>query len=297
MAPRGQRPVRFLDNRGRPVLVGLNLPRATWRDLYQRMLSASWPVFFAWATVYYALVHVVFASLYVLEPGSISNAPSGGFLDAYFFSVQTMMTIGYGGMAPATLWANVLVTIEAFFGMITTAILTGLVFARFARPTANVLFSNVLCVGPHDGHPSLLMRCANARGNRIVEASLSVTLATTTKTKEGETFRRIRDVTLVRPKNSMFFVSWTAMHRIDETSPLFGETAESLAQKNAELLFVLTGIDEDLGATVHARRAYGADEIRFGARFVDILSQVPGTDGMRVIDYARFHETQPVEAG
>lgn len=297
MAPRGPRPIRFLDNSGRPVLVGLNLPRATWRDLYQRMLSASWPVFFAWTTAYYALIHVVFAALYVAQPGSITNAPNGDFVDAYFFSVQTMMTIGYGAMAPATLWANVLVTIEAFFGMITTALMTGLVFARFARPTANVLFSDVLCVSTHDGHPTLLMRCANARGNRIVEASLSVTLATSIKTKEGETFRRVKDVALVRPKNSMFFVSWTAMHRIDETSPLFGETAESLAEKGAELLFVLTGIDEDLGATVHARRAYGAHQMRFGERFVDIITQTPGPDGLRVIDYGRFHETQPAGDG
>lgn len=297
MAPRRPRPVRFLDNRGRPALLGLNLPRATWRDLYQRMLSASWPVFFGWATAYYLLVHVVFAALYSLEEGSIANAPHGDFFDAYFFSVQTMMTIGYGAMGPATVWANVLVTVEAYWGMLTTAILTGLVFARFARPTANVLFSDVVCVSKHDGHPTLLMRCANARGNRIVEASLSVTLATTVKTKEGETFRRIRDVALVRPKNSMFFVSWTAMHRIDEHSPLHGETAESLAEKNAELLFVLTGIDEDLGATVHARRAYGAEEMRFGQRFVDVLSTVAGSEGLRVIDYARFHETQPAEEG
>lgn len=293
MASGGLRSRRFFDNRGRPVLAGINMPRPTWRDVYQRALSASWRAFFGVATAYYALIHVLFAALYWLQPGSITNAPNGDFLDAYFFSVQTMMTIGYGAMAPATVWANALVTIEAFFGMFTTAILTGLVFARFARPTANVLFSEVVCVTTHEGHPTLMIRCANARGNRIVDATMAVTLAVTTRTKEGQTFRKIQEVPLVRAKNSMFFVSWTAMHRIDESSPLFGATAESLARDTAELLFVLTGIDEDLGATVHARVAYGAEQFRFGERFVDIISLTPDADGLRVIDYGRFHDTQP----
>jgi inward rectifier potassium channel len=288
------RPLRFLDNRGRPVLVALNMPRPTWRDLYQRALSASWTAFFGWASLYYFTIHLLFAALYELDDNAITNAPNGDYLDAYFFSVQTMMTIGYGSMAPATTWANVLVTIEAFFGMFTTAILTGLVFARFARPTANVLFSNVVCIATHEGKPTLMMRCANARGNRIVEACMSVTLALTVRTKEGHTFRKIKEVPLVRSKNSMFFVSWTAMHVIDEESPLRGETHASLDTQAAELLVVLTGIDEDLGATVHARQAYGAEDIRFDHRFVDVISLTPGSHGLREIDYGKFHDTVPL---
>jgi len=237
-------------------------------------------------------IHAIFAGLYQLQPGAISGG-DGSFEAAYFFSVQTMMTIGYGTMSPATLYGHVLVAAEAFFGMLTTAVLTGLVFAKFARPTANVLFSDKLCVQRQDGVPTLVLRMANARGNRMVEASLGASVARTTVTAEGETFRRIIDLPLVRAHQPMFFVGWTAMHRIDEASPLFGVTREQLAAEDAEILAVLTGLDEDIGATLHARKAWGHDEIRWGKRFVDVVYGSRTEGVVRIFDYARFHETTP----
>lgn len=270
----------------------MGLPSAPLRDLYHRILTMRWRTFFLIATVYYFTIHAVFAVLYMLDPGAIT-ASDGTFWNAYFFSVQTMMTIGYGVMSPASFYGHVLVSIEAYFGTLTTAVLTGLVFAKFARPTANVLFTDKMCVYRYDDVPTLVFRMANARGNRMVEATLGVSLARTVVTKEGETFRRVIDLKLVRDHQPMFFVGWTAMHKIDEHSPLFGLTKEELEQQNAEILAVLTGLDEDIGATLHARKAWGFEEIAWGERFVDIVAATTEEAGVRVFDYGRFHHRQP----
>lgn len=285
---RGQ---RFLDNKGRPALEAVGLPRAPMRDLYHRLVIARWSSFLAGCLVVYTLLHVLFGALYTLAPGCVSNVE--GFWDAYFFSVQTMMTIGYGTMSPVTTYAHVLVSIEAYLGMFLTAVLTGLVFAKFATPTANVMFADVICIARHEGKPTLSMRVANARGNRLVSASLDIAIAKTIRTQEGETFRKVVDLQLVRRTNPLFWVGWTAMHVIDETSPFYGETVESLTQKGMEMIVILTGIDEHTSQTVHARRSYGADEIRWGARYVDLIAAAQTTGGLRRVDYRRFHETQP----
>jgi inward rectifier potassium channel len=285
-------PLRFTDNRGRVSIEAIGLPSAPLRDLYHGILTMRWRNFFAFATLYYVSIHAVFAALYQVQPGAIAGG-DGSFEAAYFFSVQTMMTIGYGTMSPGTLYGHVLVAAEAFFGMLTTAVLTGLVFAKFARPTANVIFSDKVCVHRQDGVPTLVLRMANARGNRMVEASLGVSLARTVVTSEGETFRRIIDLPLVRANQPMFFLGWTAMHRLDEKSPLFGLTPERLAAEDAEILAVLTGLDEDTGASLHARKAWGYDEIRWGERFVDVLYGSREERGVRVFDYAKFHDTIP----
>lgn len=291
--PREVRGQRFLDNKGRPTLEAVGLPRAPMRDLYHRMVITRWRWFLLGWLLLYTVLHVVFAGLYVLAPGSVSTV--NGFWDAYFFSVQTMMTIGYGTMSPLTTYAHVLVTIEAYLGMFLTAVLTGLIFAKFATPTANVMFANWCVVAKHEGKPTLSMRLANARGNRLISASLDVAVAKTIKTLEGETFRRVEDLKLVRRSNPLFWVGWTAMHVIDETSPFYGETTESLTQKGMEMIVILSGVDEHTSQSVHARRSYGADEIKWGARYVDIIAAAQNTDGLRRVDYTRFHDTQPAE--
>ena len=290
-APKELRGQRFLDNKGRPTLEAVGLPRAPMRDLYHRMVIARWRTFILGWLLLYTTLHLVFAGLYTLSPGSVSSVD--GFWDGYFFSVQTMMTIGYGTMSPLTTYAHVLVTIEAYLGMFLTAVLTGLIFAKFATPTANVMFANSVCVSKHEGKPTLSMRMANARGNRLVSASLDVAVAKTIKTLEGETFRRVVDLKLVRNTNPLFWVGWTAMHVIDESSPFHGETTESLTEKGMEMIVILSGVDEHTSQSVHARRSYGADEIMWGARYVDIIAAAQNAGGLRRVDYRRFHDTHP----
>lgn len=283
-------PRRFLDNRGSPTFSTIGLPPSFWRDVYHRILEMRWRTFFGAAVLVYSGMHVIFATLFSLEEGSIGHS-DGTFLEAYFFSVQTMMTIGYGGMTPATTWANVVVTIEAFVGLLFTAMLTGLVLAKFTRPTAAVMWSKIATISVHEGKPTLMIRMANARGNRIVEANVTMVAAMTIQTQEGETFRRLRDLTLVRRSSPLFSVSFTAMHVIDESSPLFGETPESLRRKALEIMCILSGVDETSVQSVHARASYVTDDLRFGERFEDIIVVQP--DQSRVIDYRKFHETRP----
>jgi inward rectifier potassium channel len=264
-------------------------------ELYLFLLETSWPGLVMALGLLYVASNAVFALGYVLGGDSIENARPGSFADAFFFSVQTMATIGFGKMVPRTPLANVLVTIESMTGLLGLAIATGLIFAKFSRPTARVLFSRVAVISPWDGVPSLMFRMANERNNRIIEAQVHAVLMRTETTAENVLVRRVHELGLVRRQNPSFALSWTAIHPIDERSPFWKVTPASLAAADAEIIVSLTGLDETYAQTVHARHAYAADQIVLGARFVDILSRLP--DGRMRIDYRYFHDVVPVEAG
>jgi len=281
---------RFISKDGRSNLLKVGLRRAFFGDLYASWLTSSWQNVFALVVALYLLINTAFALLY-LTLGGVENARPGSFSDAFFFSVQTIATIGYGKMSPVTLPAHLLVTTESFCGLVGVALITGLMFAKFARPTARVIWSEVCVVAPQDGVPSLMLRVANARGNQVVEAQLRIGMMRSERTAEGETVRRMHDLRLVRANSAVFALSWLAVHPIDEKSMLFGQTAESLKESGVELYVSLTGLDETFNQTIHARRAYTADEILWGRRFVDIVG--PLSDGRLAIDYNKFHGTRP----
>lgn len=278
---------------GRPV-VARGLPARPLADVFHFLITSPWRRLFALIVAAYLAANALFAAGYLALGDDIENATPGSFSDAFFFSVQTMATIGYGKMSPKTLGAHLLVSVETVVGMLGLATMTGLVFTKFARPTARVLFSAVAVVRPYEGVPSLMIRMANARASQIVEATLSMVLVRGEVTSEGEQVRRIRDLKLVRGRSAMFALTWTAIHPIDEDSPLYGQDAAAYRASDADLIVSLTGLDESLAQTVHARHAYRADEVRFGHRFVDVLAVRP--DGVREIDYGRFDETEPMPA-
>lgn len=263
-------------------------------DAYHFLLTSSWTALYALMLCAYVGVNLLFATLYWLD-GGVENARPGSFLDAYFFSVQTMATIGYGKMTPVTTFSNFLVSFEALFGLVAFALATGLMFAKFSQPRARVLFSEHAVVTVRDGVSSLMVRLANERSTGLVEATLRLALVRDEKTIEGEALRRIHTLGLTRASTAVFAFSWTAVHPIDATSPLLGETAESLAAQNADLVASLVGVEEATGQTVHARHSWSAHKVRFDHRFVDILSWLP--DGRRSIDYRRFHDVEPVPQG
>lgn len=262
-------------------------------DFYHRLLTVSpWTLFLVLVATYTAF-NLLFATLFVLQPGGIANAAPGSFMDAFFFSVQTMATIGYGDMHPATIYTNFLVTIEVLLGMTGLALATGLVFARFSRPTARVMFSKVAVLVDHDGMPSLMLRAANQRSNQILEAQVSVMLLRDEVTGEGREMRRFHDMAVMRPRTPMFSLTWTIIHPIDLSSPLHGESAESLKRAHAQIIVSISGIDEIFSQTIYARHTYEASEIRWNHRFADILTRAE--DGHRQIDYRRFHDTVEAE--
>lgn len=267
---------------------------SAWDDVYHLVLTRSWWSFLGVAFALYLVINVAFATVYALAPGSIASARAGNFEDAFYFSVQTMATIGYGGMTPATRFAHVVVTVEALVGIMYTALLTGLTFSKFARPRAKVLFSKVAVIQPRNGVPHLCFRMANWRHNLVLEAQLRVILLVLERTTEGDVMRLPMELKLVRDRTALFAMTWTAMHRIDETSPFSADGAlERLSGEGAELYLSLTGFDETVMQTVHARYRYKIADIVPGARFADVV-QI-NADGSREIDYELFHDVVPIE--
>jgi inward rectifier potassium channel len=253
------------------------------------MLAPWYQVLLAVALVYVGL-NALFACVYFADAGGVAGTRPGSFADAFFFSVQTFSTIGYGVMAPKTLFASITVTAEAFVGLLTVAMATGLMFSKFSRPTARVLFSDYIVVATRAGQPTLMVRMANERNNDILEAAFRVTVLLPEISPEGERMRRLYDLKLVRSDTPLFGISFTALHPIDSTSPLAGHTAESLEREQARFIVTLTGLDGTTGQTIHARHLYEARHVVHNARFVDVLSTAP--DGRLLIDYTKFHDVE-----
>jgi inward rectifier potassium channel len=279
---------------GTPNIRRLGLRPHPLADTYHSLLAMSWPRFLLVVLVLYILVNTVFAAGYYLDTKGIENVRPGSLADCFYFSVQTLATIGYGKMAPISTWAHLLVTLESLCGLISTALMTGLVYAKFSRPTARILFSRVAVISMRDGVPSLQVRISNERGNLIPEAQLSVAIFRSEKTQEGERVRRFYDLPLVRSRSPVFALSWTAVHQIHPDSPLFGQTPQSLEATNSEILVTFVGLDGTLSQTVHARHAYKTSDLRWNERFVDLFGH--DARGRTFIDYRKFHETLPMDA-
>jgi inward rectifier potassium channel len=267
---------------GRPALVG---------DLYHTLLRASWPATLALIAGTYLGLNALFALLYLLV-GGIGNADPESFADAFFFSVETMGTIGYGSVYPASLAANLVMVAESVVGLGAISLATGLVFARFSRIRARVVFSSRVAVCPMDGVPHLMIRLGNdRRRNNIAEATFRLSLMRTTRTAEGVTVYRTVDLSLVRDRAPALSRSWMVLHRIDAASPLHGETPSSLESADAELTLSVSGVDDTSLQAVHARHTWTAGAWVFGARLADVVSETP--DGGLVLDLRLFHALVP----
>lgn len=275
---------------GRFQIDGMGVWYRYWREPYHLLLTVPWIGFFSIIIVWYLGINALFALAYLLGGNCIQNAKPGSFLDAFFFSVQTMASIGYGAMYPKTIYANCIVTIEAMIGVVGIAVMTGLAFARFSKPSARVVFSCVAVIAPYNGVPNLMFRTANKRGNQILEAQLRVYLMRDEVTAEGRFLRRIYDLNLLRNQSPSFTLTWTALHPIDESSPLYGMTEESLIATNTTIAISLSGIDETVVQVINARHTYTAREILWNKRFVDVIHHT--SDGHRYIDYNYFHEVE-----
>ena len=288
--------VRIFQRDGRPLIRARDLVgfrRATLSDLYYFLIAARWRVVLAIYASAYLLLNAVFGAVYTWT-GGVANAQPGNFSDAFFFSAETLGTIGYGVLAPQSRAAHLVATLENMIGLLALATFTGLTFAKFSRPKARVIFSDVAVIAPRDGVLTLSFRVANERVNHVVEATLRVTLVRFEVTAEGEKFRRMVDLPLTRNQSPAFVLTWTALHAIDETSPLRGVTPKAFAEGLMEILVTFTGWDETLAQTIFARQSYVASELRWNHHFRDVIRIT--AEGRREIDYARFHETDALPA-
>ena len=287
------RAVRFLSREGRSNLVLYGVRRHFYTDVYHSWLRAPWRAAIGALTVLYLAVNCLFAAAYLVV-GGVENLGPRSYTDAFFFSVQTIATIGYGHMVPLSLAANALVTVESLVGLLGVAMATGLMFAKFARPTARVLWSDVAVVAPFESVPSLMFRVANERGNQVVEAQVRVAMLISEETSEGETIRRNIDLHLRRNVSTVFALSWTIVHPLTAESPFVTHTREQLLAGRAEVIASLIGLDDAFNQTIHSRHSWTMEEIVWNARFADIMGTLP--DGRQGVNYLRFHEVVALDA-
>jgi inward rectifier potassium channel len=244
---------------------------------------------------FYLAYNTLFAlGYYSCGPGALrgsTGSPGGRLADCFFFSVHTSATIGYGSISPHGLPANLLVTVEAFFGLLSLALATGVLFSRFARPHARIVYSDTAVVAPYRDISGLMFRVVNQRHNELVEVRATVSLSWLVRTPQGET-RRFRELELERKEVVFFPLHWVVVHPIDEQSPLWGMSAAQFAESDAEVLVLLQGVDDTFEQTVHSRSSYKFNEVAWGARFTDIYLKRPD-GGLAGIDVRRLHDTEP----
>ncbi|HEY3664019.1 MAG TPA: ion channel [Chthoniobacterales bacterium] len=271
--------------------VKLNTEKWQWRDAYQWLLGLTWPQFAAFVGVIYIALNLLFAALYRLDPKSVTGMRTGSFLDAFFFSVQTIATVGYGNMSPANLYGNILTTIEIMSGIFMVAVMAGLIFVRFSRPSAHIVFSKSVVIAPMNGRPTLMLRIGNLHQRSMVEAEFRILFNRDEQLLEGGDFRFFYSLKLQFDRLPTFPAALTLRHVIDEQSPLHGATPESLEASRVVLIASVVGIDPVIPAAVQTQMDYTWREVRFGERFVEIYSDDGA--GRLTVDYGRLHDTEP----
>ncbi|MGO8739663.1 ion channel [Rhodoblastus sp.] len=271
------------------------LDQSFWTDAFHNSMSISWPAFFAGYALYFLTMNLLFALLFWLGGDAIANARPGSLLDLFFFSIETLATVGYGDMHPQTLYGHSIATLEIFIGMSTLAVFTGLIFARFSRPRARVIFADCLTLARHDGRPTLMARFVNARRSSVNEARAEIWMVYSDATVEGVGYRRFRQLALKQARNPIFAFSWMLFHVVDENSPIFGKGAEELEAMDAFFVVNFVGLDDVSGQNVHVRKSYAWRDIKMGEIFADIL--ILGEDRVPRIDYRQLNVTEPQDAG
>jgi len=273
---------------GREVIAeGLRLN--FWADISHRCMTASWPAFIGGAVLVFVVFNAVFAVFYWIGNQPISNVPGGAYIDYLYFSIETLSTAGYGDMHPQTHYGHFVAAVELFTGIFSMSLMTGLIFARFSRPNARLLFADHPVVSHYEGNPTLMIRFVNERHNMISNANAKLWLLKNVVSMEGQPLRRFYELPLLRNEHPALALSWTLYHVLDEESPLYGLSDDDLDASDVTLVVVVSGYDVVAAQTVHARKSYDHSDIRFGHRYADIIGTTE--DGRIKIDYGRFHET------
>jgi inward rectifier potassium channel len=264
--------------------------RSPARDLYGFLMRAPWSTGIFVVLTAFLLVNVVFGAGYALTGGVAGTRPHS-FADAFFFSVQTLGTLGYGAMYPQTTTAHVLVTIEVLGGVLMLALVTGFTYSKFSNVRARLQFGEHAVLSKFNGVLTLMVRVGNERRSRVIDARIRVSLTRLERTQEGVTFYRMIDLALERSRIPNLARSWTIFHPVTKDSPLYGATPESLAAAEVEFVVLVIGLDETSSQTLHAQRLYDHKQIVWGARHADLLSELP--DGRLKVDLTQFNRILP----
>jgi inward rectifier potassium channel len=263
------------------------LARSGLGDVFHGLMTMRLPALLALLASSIVVINLFFGVVYALS-GGIGGARPDNFGDDVFFSVQTFSTTGYGALYPRSILANSIASVEIIIGLLSTALATGLLFARLSRPQARVLFSRIMVVHRLRGENALMFRVANQRRNQLTDARMTLTLIRDEVDEDANAMRRLIDIPLERAHSPAFALSWTVIHRLGPESPLYGLDTQAMLAQNMVFLAMLTGLDDTLLTNVTARHVYGPADIRFGERFADIFDRAD--DGTFAIDYTLFHE-------
>jgi inward rectifier potassium channel len=271
-----------------PKIIKKNAPER-YTDLYHTLLKITWTKLFLVYILFFLSINAFFAFLYHLVPGSLNS--TSDLKDAFFFSVQTFSTVGYGTVAPQNLYGNIIVVLEIMTGVVSMALSTGLVFSKFSRPSAKILYSENLLITTFDHKKVLMFRMANARSNQIISAKVELHRIFNSPTSEGRSMVRFTELKLIKNYSPIFVLSWTVLHPIDSESPFFGKSIEEIRASNDEFYVIISGNDGTFSQTIYDTHHYKSSDILLNHYFVDILHRQE--DGIRVIDYNKFHQTFP----
>jgi inward rectifier potassium channel len=289
-----RKPIPVSVRSGQVEFVKVNTDAWRWRDVYRWLLSLRWPQFAVFAATLYITLNLLFAALYSFQQDSIAGSTGGHwFFDCFFFSVQTLATVGYGHMYPQTLYGHIVTTIEIMSGLFLLAVMTGLIFVRFSRPIARVAFSRSIVIAPLNGKPTLMVRVGNENHHSMVEAEFRIMFSRDEPLMEGGDFRYFYNLKLHFDRLTVFPAALTLRHVIDETSPLYQATPESLETRRALFFVSVVGVDPVIAAAVQTQQDYTWRDVRFGERFVEIYTQ--SGEGQLTVDYGRLNETEPAE--
>ncbi len=278
---------------GQIEFVKINAVRWDWRDIYHWLLTLHWSQFMGVLLALYLLVNTTFALLYCVGDQPIAELPPHSFWGSFFFSVETLATVGYGHSYPATVYGHIIATLEIMLGMIGLAVMTGLIFVRFSRPVARLLFSRTMVISSFDGQPTLMLRVANLRHQAMAEAEFRLTLIRDETIKEGDVMRRFYPLRLHVDRVIMFPAALTIRHTIDAQSPLYGQTKADLEKSDTRVFASVVGIDTIMAAPVQSSQDYTWRQIYFDHRFVEIYNDLDS--GRYTVDYGRLHDTEPAE--
>ena len=277
---------------GATEFLKLNAAGWEWRDAYQRLLALRWLNFALFVAAVYIALNLIFAALYALKPNCIAGMVTGSFLEAFFFSVQTLATVGYGHLYPQTLYGHIVSTIEIMSGTFLLAVMTGLIFVRFSRPAARIVFSKCVVIAPFNGKPTLMLRVGNLRQQSMVEVEFRIMFTRDEPIVEGDNFRHFYNLKLAFDRLSAWPAALTLRHTIDEQSPLYGVTAQLLEAQRTLIIASVVGTDPVIPASVQAQEHYTWRDVLFDQRFVEIYTE--HGNGKLSVDYGRLHETEPV---
>ena len=262
-------------------------------DLYHTILSLAWIEFNILFVVIFIVINLVFGLLYFINPDSIGGLDHPTYWNYFFFSVQTLATIGYGNMFPQGLYGNILVTSEAMVGLLSLGLFAAVAFSRLSLPRSLIAFSDKAVISNHNGVPTLMIRLANNRNNSVIDAKISLSLFKQETTSEGSSIMRIHDLNLLRSASPMLLLTWLVMHPIDKESPLYGINESSLKKSNITIIATVTGLDETLSQTIHAKASYQSTDIFLNKRFKDLF-KVRQETNTQFIDLSELNTIEDV---